>query len=461
MGVINIIDLLKESLEAFPNFIVINDKSIIIYINAIYAKLLGLKQNDIIGKNIKDVIPNTRLDIILKTGKEEIGSLITLYDKSKNKEVTLVCNRMPIIKDKRVIGAAAVTIISDFLQFETLQQQMKSIIDENKLYKKKLDDIKKQLNPLEKVIGNSSSIKEIKEIIKSYSDSNLPFLITGETGVGKEVFAKSVHQLSNRALNNYVKINCAAIPKDLLESELFGYVEGAFSGANKGGKLGKFELANNGTLLLDEIGEMPVELQAKLLRVLQEKELEKVGSVKTVKLNVRLICTTNKNMEEMIEKGQFREDLFYRINVIELTIPTLKDRRDDISPLCKFFIDRINIENNYHITGIDNDVIELFSQYNWPGNVRELEHTIERASVICKEGTIQFQHCKFIEEKINKSNKVKKDMVSLKCQTNNVEKEVIINALVKTGGNKTKAAKLLNLDRGMLYYKMKKYDIEK
>lgn len=459
MGVMDMVDLLKEALEAFPNFIVIDEKGIVVYINGIYAKLLGIKQIDAIGKHVKEIIPNTRLDIVVKSGKEEIGSLIKLYDKSRNEEVTLVCNRIPIIKNNKVIGAAGVTTINNFLEFECLQQEIERMRKENQSYKKKLDELKSNLNPFEKVIGKSTSIKEIKKIIEDYADSNLSILINGETGVGKEVFAKAIHQMSNRALNNYVKINCAAIPKDLLESELFGYVEGAFSGAVKGGKIGKFELADNGTLLLDEIGEMSLELQAKLLRVLQEKELEKVGSVKTVKLNVRVICTTNKNIEEMVQKGQFREDLYYRINVIELTIPPLRERLDDIVPLANHFIDRVNKENNYHINGIDKDVIELFNQHCWPGNVREFEHTIERASILCKEGTIQLKHCKFLMSKIRKYRNISSQIVTLEGQTRNVEKEAIINALEKTGGNKSKAAKLLNIDRGMLYYKLKKYDI--
>ena len=188
-----------------------------------------------------------------------------------------------------------------------------------------------------------------------------------------------------------------------MESELFGYVEGAFSGAAKGGKIGKFELADNGTILLDEIGELPIELQVKLLRILQEKELEKIGSVKTTKLNIRLICSTNQNLEDLVEKRLFREDLYYRINVIEINVPPLRERKEDIEPLCDFFIAKVSKENGYNIDGINPDVIDYFKKYNWPGNIRELEHVIERAALACKRGTIELEHCNFIISKINKT----------------------------------------------------------
>jgi PAS domain S-box-containing protein len=455
------IEAMYQILEAFCNFVVIDDNGIVVYMNKNYALLLGLSQDDAIGKHVSKVIPNTRLDLTLKTGIEEFGSLFTVYDHVKNEEVTLVCNRMPIKENGKITGAFAITTIRDLNEFELLQQEMERLKIDNQNYKDQLDILQKSLNPLDKIIGNSKPIKEIKKTLEEYAKSNLPILITGETGVGKEVFANAIHHLSNRNLNNYVKINCAAIPKDLLESELFGYTEGAFSGAAKGGKIGKFELANNGTILLDEIGEMPMELQSKLLRVLQEKEFEKVGSVKTIKSNVRILCSTNQDIEDLVDKRLFREDLYYRINTIELRIPSLSEHLDDIPLLCDFFIKRLNSENNYKIEGISSNVLNLFSQYNWPGNIRELEHVIERASLLCKTGTIQLNHCDFIMAKIRRS----KDSTmitgeTLKDRTNIVERNSIIDALEKSGGNKTKAAKLLNIDRSILYDKIKKYNID-
>lgn len=454
------IEAMYQILEAFCNFVVIDDNGVVVYINKNYALLLGLSQNDAIGKHVSKVIPNTRLDLTLKTGIEEFGSLFTVYDHVKNEEITLVCNRMPIKENGKITGAFAITTIRNLNEFELLQQEIERLKIDNQNYKDQLDILQKSLNPLDKIIGNSKPFKEIKKTLEEYAKSNLPILITGETGVGKEVFANAIHQLSNRNLNNYVKINCAAIPKDLLESELFGYAEGAFSGAAKGGKIGKFELANNGTILLDEIGEMPIELQSKLLRVLQEKEFEKVGSVKTIKSNVRIICSTNQDIEDLVEKRLFREDLYYRINTIELRIPSLREHLDDISLLCDSFIKRLNSENNYKIEGISNNVLQLFNQYNWPGNIRELEHVIERAALLCKTGTIQLNHCDFIMAKIRKTKDTVITGETLKDKTSNVERDSIVEALEKSGGNKTKAAKLLNIDRSILYDKIKKYSID-
>ncbi|MBV7276807.1 sigma 54-interacting transcriptional regulator [Clostridium sp. PL3] len=457
---LNIDSIMNEIFETFCNLVVVDANGIIVYMNKMYSNLLGVAQEDAVGKHVTEVIPNTRLHIVAKTGVEEIGSLMTLYDTTKGEDITMVCNRIPIEENQKVIGVVAVTTLRDINEVESLHQEINRIKDENKKYKKQLDILKKNLNPLNKIIGKSECIRDVKRTIEDYAKSNLPVLITGETGVGKEVFANAIHQLSNRNMNNYVKINCAAIPKDLLESELFGYVEGAFSGAAKGGKMGKFELANNGTILLDEIGEMPLALQVKLLRILQEKELEKVGGLKSIKLDVRIICSTNQNIEDMVKNRTFREDLYYRINVIELPIPPLRERLDDIPLLCDFFIKRINKENDCRIEGVDQSVIELLNQHSWPGNVRELEHVVERATILCKRGIIQLNHCDFLVAKIRRTSNVGILENTLRDKKSNFEKEAIIEALKKTGGNKTKAAKLLNIDRSVLYNKIKKYNIE-
>ena len=316
------------------------------------------------------------------------------------------------------------------------------------------------IKPLDRVIGKSCTIREVKQTISDYADSNLTFLITGETGVGKEVFARAIHQSSGRSLQSYVKINCAAIPGTLLESELFGYADGAFSGAAKGGKIGKFELANHGTLLLDEIGEMPLDLQSKLLRVLQEKEIERVGGIKSVEVDVRIICCTNQNLEKMVQEGRFREDLYYRINVVELNIPPLRERLEDIPPLCSFFLEKVNEENGYAITGLEEDVLTLFDAYPWPGNVRELEHVIERAAVRCKSGMMTTRHVDFLAARASRQREqTQLEPASLRERTQQAELESILQALDRTGGNKTKAARLLGIDRSRLYSKLKKYHL--
>jgi len=455
--------LLKSALETFPNFIIVDDMARIVYLNESYAQLLGTTSKVAVGKNVKDVIPNTRLNIIVKTGKEEIGSIMTLFDHENKQNITLVCNRIPILEDGKIVGAVAATTMSDLFEVTKLSNEIEEMKKENKYYKSKLTAIEANLNPLEKIIGASESIEIIKKTIQDYADSNLAFLITGETGVGKEVFAKAIHQMSLRSLNNYVKINCAAIPSNLLESELFGYADGAFTGAIKGGKMGKFELADKGTILLDEIAEMPLELQVKLLRVLQENEFERVGSLKTTKFNARIICSTNRDIEELAEKGLFRQDLYYRINIIELYIPPLRERYDDILPLCKHFITNLNQDGNKKIIDIDARVLDLFRQYDWPGNVRELKHVIERAYVTCKEEILSLDYLDFFKDRIvrqkNKSDSAPPD-ATLREHRHQAEKQAIIQALKQAKGNKTKAAQLLQIDRSRLYYKLKKFNLD-
>ncbi|WP_291490516.1 sigma-54 dependent transcriptional regulator [Desulfurella sp.] len=233
-------------------------------------------------------------------------------------------------------------------------------------------------------VFKSEKMQEILQLIKKVANTDATVLLSGETGTGKEVIAKLIHASSNRSKQPFISVNCASIPSNLLESELFGYEKGAFSGAIKTYK-GKFEQANGGTLLLDEISEMPLELQAKLLRVLQEKVVDKLGSAESVKIDTRIICTTNKNLAEQVKNGSFREDLFYRINVFPIFLSPLRERREDIPDLVNFFIKKYSNKFKKNINGISNDALEILLGYNWPGNVRELENTIERAIILSKE----------------------------------------------------------------------------
>ncbi len=452
-------DLLRKALEAFPNFIVVDSAGIIVYLNNIYARFLGVDQDEAIGKHVKNVIPNSRMDKVVETGIAEMGSIMNLYNHEKQENTTLVCNRIPIIEEGKILGAVAATTLNNIFEVDMLYRELQRTKNENQSMIKQIESYKMHINPMESVIGNSQVIKELKQSIRDYAKSNLPILITGETGVGKEVFANAIHQVSDRFLNNYVKINCAAIPHDLLESELFGYAEGAFSGAQKGGKMGKFELANNGTILLDEIGEMPLSLQTKLLRVLQENELQRLGCVKTIKLNIRIICSTNSDLEDLIEKRLFREDLYYRINVVNIIIPPLRDRLTDIPALCHHFICKINAIEGLNVSEISDEVLGIFQDYKWPGNIRELENTIHRSVVLCKVGSIQKKHCMFFINKIIQSNLASYSRNDLKDLTNNTEISAIIDALKRANGNKSKAAKLLNIDRSLLYSKIKKYNL--
>lgn len=452
--------LLTLAVDALYLSIVVDEMGRIRYLGRPYADILGVNSEDVIGTPVEKVIPNTRLPNVIKSGHEELGQIFIM----KNGAPT-ICNRFPI-RDKagKIRGAISTATFHDIDAVAHLKAEVDKLRKENQLYQRQLAALKQVPFSIDSVIGNCPSMQKIKATIEKVANSNLSVLITGETGTGKEVFANAVHQLSNRCFGNFIKVNCAAIPKDLLESELFGYNEGAFSGAIKGGKVGKFEQANNGTILLDEIGELPLPLQSKLLRIIQERELERVGGTNIVKLNVRIICCTNQNIEQMVKEGKFRQDLYYRINIVELSIPPLRDRRTDIPALCNHFIRKINQYHGCSITGISDAVLRHFFNYNWPGNVRELEHVLERACVMAPPGLLAVDHFDFFLPMLyrsvaNENNDNFNVLGALSNKRNQAERKAIMQALESTRGNKSKAAMLLQITRSQLYEKLKKYGI--
>ncbi|MBO5520327.1 MAG: sigma 54-interacting transcriptional regulator, partial [Eubacterium sp.] len=393
--------LMDSALKTIPNFIVVDRAGIIVYMNQMYADMLGLPLESIIGQPVEKIVPGTKLPEVMSTGKRSTGEVMEFYHHAKEQTVRLICNRFPLWEKGTVIGAAAMTLLEDVDEINRLYQDLEKMRAENRKMQKQLQTLQDD-SPLSRLIGSSAAMMDLKKNIEKFAASNLTILLTGETGVGKEVFANAIHQMSSRRMAPFIKVNCAAIPKDLLESELFGYEPGAFTGAGKTGKPGKFELADTGTLLLDEIGEMPAALQAKLLRVLQESEVERVGGTHSKKINVRVICSTNIKIQKKIAEGSFREDLYYRINTLELFIPPLRERLSDIPALCRFFIQKNNEESGLKTQGIDEAVLELFLQYEWPGNVRELRHVLERLSFLHQDSIITTEHCDFLKERIMK-----------------------------------------------------------
>ena len=334
-------------------------------------------------------------------------------------------------------------------------------------------ELNKKNKPKKKntAVFKSAYMTQLFQIAKDVAVSEATVLITGASGTGKEVFAKFIHENSNRANNPFVTVNCAAIPENLIESELFGFEKGAFTGAvNK--KPGKFELADKGTILLDEIGEIPINLQAKLLRVLQEKEIEKIGSLKVRKVDVRIIATTNRNLKEEVAKGNFREDLYYRLNVINLEIPSLKERIEDIDVLASFFIEKYCEINKKPKKILSTQAIKALKEYDWPGNVRELEHTLERAIVLSKQNEISekdlFIHGitlnsfdlsenskQFIDDSIEENFSLSTSDVGKTISE--VERNLILNTLKDVGGNRTKAAEILGITVRTLRNKLNEY----
>ncbi|ACN99180.1 sigma-54 dependent transcriptional regulator/response regulator [Sulfurihydrogenibium azorense Az-Fu1] len=318
----------------------------------------------------------------------------------------------------------------------------------------------KQSNPFEVeefegIIGKSKKMKELFNEIEIVSKSESYILIEGESGTGKELVAKAIHKRSRRANNPFVPINCSAIPSELFENELFGHEKGAYTGAASR-EIGKIELAGEGTLFLDEIGEMPLFMQAKLLRVLQEKEFYRVGGTSLIKMRCRVISATNRNLEQMVENKEFREDLFYRINVIHLKIPPLRERKEDIPLLVKRFIEKFSKINNKNIYDIDNEALEILMEYDWPGNVRQLENIIERTVVLCQGEIITSQH---LPQRIKEKPLVSKINLEKSLNLYEIEKNIILKVLQEENFNQTKAAQRLGISRKQLRTKMKNFGL--
>jgi len=452
-------EIIDCALESIPGVVVTDVKGRIAYIDDFYANILGIDRHESIGKMVTEIIPGTRLHIVAETGQAEMAAIFRL----KNGETILV-NRYPIKKNGTVIGVVAFGTLSKVTDLNTIAtiENVQRLSQELNQYKSELHSLRGAKYSLEQIIGTTPNLIKIKELITKVAQTRSTVLITGETGTGKELVAHAIHQLSPRNHQSFVRVNCAAIPNDLLESELFGYEEGAFTGAKKGGKLGKFELANHGTLLLDEIHQMPVCLQSKLLRVIQEKEVEKVGSIIPIGVDVRLIFISNENLLNLVNRGEFREDLYYRINVVPIEVPPLRARLGDIPFLVNHLIKKINKDLGLNILGIDRNVLEVFSAYHWPGNIRELEHLLERAANIALHGKLGPEHFENLVLRMQNGNALlEKDGSScLAMAREKAEKEAIIQILSQANGNITMASHILKIHRSVLYDKLKKYGIK-
>lgn len=387
-------------------------------------------------------------------------------------EISFIC--VPVKKGKRVIGAVSVDkpyeessslsdgkkimavvatmIATHVINLETIRIEKEQLKAENKRLRSELEKKYQFTN----IIGNSNKMREVFQMISQVSRSNATVLIRGESGTGKELVANSIHYNSLRAKQPFVKVNCAALPSNLIESELFGHEKGAFTGAIKQ-KLGKFELADKGTIFLDEAGSIDLEVQVKLLRVLQEKEFERVGGHQTLKTDVRVIAATNKNLEEAIEIETFRGDLYYRLNVFPIYMPPLRERKTDILLLADFFLERYSKENHKKIKRFSTPAIDMLMSYHWPGNVRELENCIERAVLLCDEGVIHSYHLPPTLQTGSESGTL--PTRSLEEAIGHLEKEMIIDALKNCRGNISEAANMLETTVRKFSYKAGKYNV--
>ncbi|MEW5692752.1 MAG: sigma-54 dependent transcriptional regulator [Candidatus Hydrogenedentota bacterium] len=330
--------------------------------------------------------------------------------------------------------------------------------EENRLLREELSQ-----GDFREIIGSSAGIESVLERIKKVADSPITVLIQGESGTGKELVARAIHKNSQRRNENYVSVNCAAIPRELIESELFGHEKGAFTGAMEM-RIGKFELANKGTIFLDEIAELSLELQSKFLRVLQEREIERVGGNKKIKVDVRVIAATNRNLQQLVKEGRFREDLYYRINVFPIIIPPLRERKEDITVLAKYFTNKHAKTIGLQPKKIDNETMDIILSYDWPGNVRELQNAMEHACVLATDEYILQEHLPEYIPRLKTTQTPKKEIEieipeqGIKLQ--DVEKELLIKAVKKARGNLSKAARLLSISRRTLGYRLKKHRLD-
>ena len=354
---------------------------------------------------------------------------------------------------ERFLTIVGAMIAQQVVNLERINLEKEHLMEENRRLK---EDLSEKYN-ITNIIGNSNKMREVFQMIFRVSQSNATVLIRGESGTGKELVANAIHYNSLRAGRPFVKINCAAIPTNLIESELFGHEKGAFTGAIKQ-KEGKFELAHKGTIFLDEIGAVGGGVQVKLLRVLQEREFERVGGLKTIKTDVRIVTATNKDLEEAVEKETFRADLYYRLNVFPIYIPPLRERRTDILLLADHFLEKYAKEHQKEILRFSSTAIDMFMCYHWPGNVRELENCIERAVLLCDGKVIQSHHLPPTLQILGESGAVPEQ--SLDGRVENMEREIIIDALKNSRGNMARTAKLLEITERKIGYKVKKYGID-
>lgn len=450
---------------AGERIVVVDREGVILYINSAYCDFLGTSVEKAIGKPVQDIIENSRMHIVAKTGQKELAALHPINGSD------MIANRYPLIIDGELVGAVGTVMFRNPEDWLLYKNKIQHLVEEVNYYKTKAEKNVKSKYYFSNLIGNSPSFTAVKKLAERVSNSQSAVLILGESGTGKELFASAIHNNSTRASFPFVPINCASIPEHLLESELFGYDEGAFTGAKKGGKKGQFQIANRGTIFLDEIGDMPLAMQSKLLRVLQEREILPVGAQKSIPVDVRIIAATHRNLEKMVEEGTFRQDLYYRLNVIKIEIPPLRERKGDIELISIKLLEKL--ERKFYRRGIklSAEVVERLNQHKWQGNIRELENVLERSINVLDGNTIEIAHLPlYLRDyetiSVPKVSNVDESVIvadmpvqSLKETLAQVEKQAILNALSIANGNKLEAARLLDVGKTKFYEKCKIYSI--
>lgn len=475
---------------AYDGIVVVDERGFITRINRALARFLGVRQEEAVGRHIDEVIEDSRLPQVIREKTPQLNHVQVF------KGTRLIVSRLPMVEGGRVVGAVAKIMFHSLDEYKDIARRLENLETQVAFYREQLNQAAGARYTFDSIITSHPAMEAVKRVAAKAAHSNSTVLLLGESGTGKELFAHAIHNASPRRRAPFIKVNCAAIPEELLESEFFGYAEGAFTGARKGGKPGKFELADGGTLFLDEIGDMSPGLQAKLLRVLQDGEFERVGGTRPVRVDVRIIAASNKNLEEMVARGEFREDLFYRLNVISLFVPPLRERREDILPLAHFFIRKYQAVTGSRVTTVSPAALAVLEAYSWPGNVRELENIIERALNLETGTAIQPDSLpprlfgrspagglhagigmgRTPDDEATRAVGFDKGVEahrsalnpgqaysrrprggSLEDRVRDAEREALLEALRRSGGNKAQAARALGVSRSWFYAKMKKH----
>jgi len=431
----------------FEGILAIDDAGVITYANGFFLNVLQISAQDLLGRKVWEALPGCRLYDTVLQGYSQWGENLKISGRD------FLIMRFPVKQDGRIVGAVVKTIFPDMATAKGIANRV--------IHPSKSVEQRRPLFTCMDIIGETPPMLAAKKLARKAARTDSTLLITGESGTGKEVFAQAVHNRSMRREGPFVKVNCAAIPENLLESELFGFMDGSFTGAMRGGKPGKFELAEGGTIFLDEIGDMSLAMQAKLLTVLQEKEVERIGGTKLIPLNVRIIAATNKDLRKMVREGRFREDLYYRLKVLEITLPPLRDRTGDIPSIVEYLISRINRKIGSDIQGVTPLSLKCMMDHPWPGNVRELENMIEQAINLSEEALIDVTGllkapregwCAADADEERGGRNFQKSV-------SDTERDLILDALARANGNKAKAARLLNMQRSVLYKKMARLNL--
>ena len=441
------------------SLILIDKQGVIRFLSPTSAEFYEVPREAAVGKHILEMNPESRLPKILETGRAEVGRVLRMGDRER------IVARIPLKNHRgEVVGAMAKLVFWNPGEAKQVVRQLEVLESRLDYYQKELRNLYSGRYSLDRLIGESRPMKAAKDLAARAAASDLAVLITGETGTGKEVLAHAIHQMSSRKNGPFVRVNCAAIPGELFEAELFGYEAGAFTGAGRKGKPGKFELADGGTIFLDEVGDLPLSLQVKLLRVIQEREVERLGGTKVLEVDFRLIAATNRDLRSMVETRAFREDLFYRLNIFHLQTPPLREMPEDVPRLAYHILSTIRAGNPRAPSRISSAAMERLTTYHWPGNVRQMQNALERAAALAAGNTLDEAH---LPEDIFIAKTEAKEVTGhhqrplpLKEELAKAESLALKRALRFTGGNRAEAARVLGIHRSGLYQKLRRHGLE-